>query len=274
MYDNLSNILRKPVLWQRSAKPFWDNEHISKGMLEAHLNPEWDAASRKHSTIDRSVKWLSGVTPSQGKILDLGCGPGLYTKRLSDIGYSVTGMDFSRRSIEYARSHDPRTEYIYKNYLELDYTSAFDAVLLIYCDYAALTQDERRTLIPKVYGALKPGGLFILDVFTEKQFTKKVDKTSWALYDNGGFWSSEPHICLEAAYLYENNTVAVDQHIVVTNSGINEYLLWDTAYTVQRLTDEVSPFGFKVNGVFDDVCGSPYTGEAETLCFVLERGAE
>ena len=30
-------------------------------MLEAHLNPEWDAASRKHSTIDRSVKWLSGI---------------------------------------------------------------------------------------------------------------------------------------------------------------------------------------------------------------------
>lgn len=274
MFDKLLHLLQKPVLWQRSAEPFWDDEHISKGMLEAHLNPEWDAASRKHSTIDCSVKWLSGVILSQGKILDLGCGPGLYTKRLSDIGYSMTGMDFSRRSIEYAKSHDVKTEYIYKNYLELDCTDIFDAVLLIYGDYAALTPDERRMLIPKVYQALKPGGLFILDVFTEKQFEKKVDKTSWTFCNNGGFWSAKPHICLDATYLFENNTVAVDQHIVVTNDGTNEYLIWDTAYTVQRLTDEVSPFGFKVSGVFDDVCGNPYTGEAETLCFVLERGVE
>ena len=274
MFDKFLHVLQKPTLWQRSPAPFWDDEHISKGMLEAHLNPEWDAASRKHSTIDRSVKWLSGIIPTQRKILDLGCGPGLYAKRLSDIGYSVIGMDFSRRSIEYAKNHDAKTEYIYKNYLELDYTDTFDAVLLIYGDYAALTPDERRTLIPKVYQALKPGGVFILDVFTEKQFAKKAEKTSWTLCNNGGFWSAIPHICLDATYLYENNTVAVDQHIVVTNDGINEYLIWDTAYTVQKLTDEVSPYGFKVNGVFDDVCGSPYTGEAETLCFLLERGAE
>ena len=274
MFDKLRYLLQKPALWQRSTEHFWDDEHISKGMLEAHLNPEWDAASRKHSTIDRSVKWLSGVIPSQGRILDLGCGPGLYTKRLSDMGYSVTGMDFSRRSIEYAKIHDAKTEYIYKNYLELGYTDTFDAVLLIYGDYAALTPDERRTLIPKVYQALKPGGVFILDVFTEKQFAKKIEKTSWTLCNNGGFWSIEPHICLDATYLFENNTVAVDQHIVVTNDGINAYLIWDTAYTAQRLTNEVSPFGFKVTGVFDDICGSSYTGEAETLCFVLERGVE
>ena len=72
MFDKLHPLLQKPALWQRSAEPFWDDEHISKGMLEAHFNPEWDAASRKHSTIDRSVKRLSGVIPSQGKIFDLG----------------------------------------------------------------------------------------------------------------------------------------------------------------------------------------------------------
>lgn len=272
MFDKLSSLLKKPALWQRSTEPFWDDEHISKGMLEAHLNPEWDAASRKHSTIDRSVKWLSDIIPMQGKILDLGCGPGLYTKRLSDMGYNVTGMDFSKRSIEYAKNHDTKTEYIYKNYLELDYTDTFCAVLLIYGDYAALTKDERRRLIPKVYQALKPGGVLVLDVFTEKKFAKKAAKNSWTLFNRGGFWSADPHICLDSTYFYENNTVAVDQHIVITNDGINEYLIWDTAYTVQKVTDEVSPFGFKVKAVFDDVCGSRYTGEAETLCFVLERG--
>ena len=56
MIDQLFRLLQKPVLWQRSAEPFWDDEHISKGMLEAHLNPDWEAASRKHSFIDRIQK--------------------------------------------------------------------------------------------------------------------------------------------------------------------------------------------------------------------------
>jgi hypothetical protein len=114
--------------------------------------------------------------------------------------------------------------------------------------------------------------LFILDVFTEKHFRNKENKTSWSLNSNGGFWSVKPHICLEATYLYENNTVAVDQCIVITSDGVNEYLIWDTAYRVGKMTSEVLPF--KVKCVFDDACGSPFTGEAETMCFVLERGME
>ena len=274
MIYKLLRSLQKPALWQRSNDPFWDDEHISKGMLDAHLNPDWDAASRNHNCIDLSVEWLSSLIPSQGKILDLGCGPGLYTKRLSEMGYDATGMDYSKRSIAFAKSQDAKTEYVYKNYLELDSIGVFDAITLIYCDYAALTPDERQRLIPKVHGALKPRGLFILDVFTDVHFKDKTNQTSWALNNRGGFWCSKPHICLDATYLYEDNTVSVDQHVVITNDDVKEYLIWDTAYSIQRLTDEVVPFGFAVNGTFANICGSPYTGEDETLCLVFEKSTE
>jgi hypothetical protein len=58
MMSKLFSLLQKPALWQRSSEPFWDDEHISKGMLKAYLNPGWDEASRKHHYIDRSVEWL------------------------------------------------------------------------------------------------------------------------------------------------------------------------------------------------------------------------
>ena len=265
-------LLQKPALWQRSYEPFWDDDHISKGMLEAHLNPDWDAASRKHSYIDRSVKWLAGIIPPGSKILDLGCGPGLYTKRFSDAGYDVTGMDYSRRSIAYAKEHDPKTKYIYRNYLEMDYTEAFDAITLIYCDYAALIPDERKTLLSKVHRALKPNGLFIFDVFTEQVYFGKKDRTSWSYHENGGFWSDKPHLCLEAEYYFENNTVKAYKTIVITEDGLREYLIWDTVYTQHTLLKEVTPFGFQMHGIYDDACGSPYTGTADTLCLVLKKG--
>lgn len=268
MNERLFSLLKKPLLWQRNNETFWDDEHISKGMLEAHINPNRDGASRKHETIDNSVKWLSEIIPSGCKILDLGCGPGLYTKRLSDMGYDVTGMDFSRRSIEYAKEHDTKTEYIYQNYLELDFNSAFDVITLIYCDYAALTQSERKILLSNVYKALKPNGLFIFDVFTNVHFKSKSNKTSWFVHENGGFWSDKPYICLEATYLYENDTVAAYQYIVITDKKITEYILWDTSYTKQTLTDELILSNFYPKNVFSDLCGSPYTGETDTLCIM------
>lgn len=271
MTDKIFTMLKRPSLWQRSKEPFWDDEHISKGMLEAHLNPDLESASRKMDDIERSVKWLSSVIPQNGRILDLGCGPGLYTKRLSDLGYEVTGMDYSKRSLAYAVSQDEKTEYIYKNYLELDECGRFDVVTLIYCDYGALTPDERKTLLDRVFCALKPGGLFILDVFSGKSFERKEETSSWTLYENGGYWSPEPHVCLEAVCLYESNMVSADQYIVITKEKAKEYILWNTAYTRESLTDELSAAGFVLQGLCDDVCGAPYTGEADTLCSVAVK---
>ena len=46
MITTLFHLLKKPALWQRTTEPFWDDEHISKGMLDSHLNPDLDGASR------------------------------------------------------------------------------------------------------------------------------------------------------------------------------------------------------------------------------------
>ena len=273
MIDTLLNLLQRPALWQRSEAPFWDDEHISKGMLEAHLNPDWDAASRKAETIERSVAWLGKTLPAGGRVLDLGCGPGLYAKRLSALGFSVTGMDLSERSIAYARAHDPKSEYIVQSYLELDVCGAFDAALLIYCDYAALTAPERRTLLANVRRALKPGGMLILDVYTDVHFSRKAEQTSWTAQPDGGFWSAEGYVSLDATYLYENGTVAAARTVVLNDKGAADYIIWDTAYTKARLEDEVRPSGFSLEAVYDDVCASPYTGASETLCAVLRSRA-
>lgn len=164
-----------------------------------------------------------------------------------------------------------KTKYLYQNYLEMDYTEEFDVITLIYCDYAALIPDERKKLLSKIYCALKPNGLFIFDVFTEQTHKGKYDHTSWSYHANGGFWNEKEHLCLEAEYYFENNTVKVRKTVVVTEDDIREYLIWDTAFTKEKLLDEVTPFGFKMYSIHDDVCGSPYTGEADTICLVLKK---
>ncbi len=271
MLDQATAALKRPELWQRSATSLWDDPHISKGMLKAHLDPEIDAASRRHETIDRSVKWLSGMIPQGGRILDLGCGPGLYTMRLAALGYQVTGIDYAKGSIDYAKQHDPKTDYRYQNYLELDEEPTYDAITLIYCDYAALTPAERACLLPRIYRALKPGGRFLLDVFSRAHFKNRAERTGWHVGEKGGYWSKKPYICLEASYQYEDHRYFLDQYVVITQDAVTAYRVWDTAYTREELMGEITPFGFRCVGVFGDVCGAPYQENSDTICAVLEK---
>ncbi len=73
-----------PVEYTPSSKKFWDDEHISKFMLEAHINSDTESASRNHRFIEKSVEWISSLIPDMKgkKILDLGCGPGIYAEKV------------------------------------------------------------------------------------------------------------------------------------------------------------------------------------------------
>ncbi|GIO39996.1 hypothetical protein J41TS12_48570 [Paenibacillus antibioticophila] len=134
MFNELINYLIKPRLYTPSTGAFWDDEHISKGMLEAHLNPDWNAATRKHDFVNKSVQWIASIArPAQyQKLLDLGCGPGIYAERFRKAGYQVTGIDFSKRSIDYAKEqtlqNKSNIEYRYQNYLTIDYKEQFDVI--------------------------------------------------------------------------------------------------------------------------------------------------
>lgn len=64
--DILSSILdcsEKPQLFELGETHFWDDPHISKSMLEAHLNPDTDAASRKRVTIGKTIACFAQQSP-------------------------------------------------------------------------------------------------------------------------------------------------------------------------------------------------------------------
>ncbi|HEY8349062.1 MAG TPA: class I SAM-dependent methyltransferase [Clostridiales bacterium] len=270
MYLELCALLKKPDLYERTHEKFWNDPHISKGMLEAHLDPNTDAASRRPEFIDRSVEWIISLLPEGASLLDIGCGPGLYTKRFADRGFSVTGMDLSEHSISYAREHDKKSNYVFMDYLQMDYENAFDMITLIYCDYGALIPVERAGLLQRVYRALKPGGRFLFDVFTPVYTSGIQEGTSWEICRQGGFWSDEPYICLNAQYRYNEN-ISLDRYVIIKENAVHCYNIWDTSFTTDFLLSEVLPAGFIYDGFYADVAGNPYYEGSETLCAVFRK---
>mgnify|MGYP001026382246 FL=1 len=272
MYPALSTLLSQPERYARTGDAFWTDPHISQGMLAAHLDPETDAASRNHAFIERSAAWIRTLWPSGADVLDIGCGPGLYTCRFARSGWRVTGLDFSARSIAYARSQDAASRYLVQDYLQMDFESAFDLVTLIWCDYGALVPQERHTLMTRVWRALRPGGLFLLDVFTDVFWSGFSERRVWERYDHGGFWSPEPHLCLLASYRYPAH-VTLDRTVVLTRTATRCYNIWNTCFTAERLLAEAGRFGFAGQAVYADVAGAPASDGSETCCVVLQKPA-
>ena len=55
MNSSFITSLRKPPIYTKSMVEFWNDEYISEQMLKAHLDPEFDGASRKSDFIEKSV---------------------------------------------------------------------------------------------------------------------------------------------------------------------------------------------------------------------------
>ena len=250
--------------------------HISQEMLNAHLNPHEDAATRRHEFLDQSVKWISQIAPpfQYRSLLDLGCGPGLYAERFHQAGYYVTGVDFSKRSIAYAKEHAALSgsdiEYRYQNYLTIDYTDRFDVVTLIYCDYAVLPVADRLHLLSKVYQALRQNGKFIFDVFTPRM--RKKESRTWHCCEEGGFWCERPHICLESVYQYDDeDATELRQCVVLSDEAIKCYNIWDHFFTKQKLLSELQTAGLNKIEFFDDVAGKEFSDKGQTICCVITK---
>ncbi len=275
--SSLQDLQKKPLPYTMGEPLFWNDPYISKQMLIAHLDPTTNAASRKPEAIDKSVSWIiqeSNIKPGNS-VLDLGCGPGLYASRLAQKGFQVTGVDFSPNSINYARQYaseqDLQIDYRLQDYLSFDEISKYDTALLIYGDFCPLSPSQRKKLLENVYQALKPGGAFILDV---TQFnTAKPDRSRSDWYvDTEGFWRPNTHLVLEQTFSYLEDALYLDQYIVIEENGTTStYRVWRQDYTPHTITEELKEGGFRVQSLWGDLTGSPYSNNSEWIGIVSRK---
>jgi len=269
--DMLKPFAQDTAPYESTGIPFWDDPHIAQSMLAAHLSPDSDGASRRHDFIRQSVDWIASLQPPDGKsLLDLGCGPGVYAEMFDDKGYRMTGIDFSQNSIAYARqSAEEKGKgicYHYQDYLAMEYENAFDIAVLIYCDFGVLPPGDRARLLRKVYQALKPGGIFIIDTFTQNQYTSFHDALE-AAYEPAGFWRAEPYLCLKRKKVYPE-ALYLEQYTIISQGDCQTYNLWNHAFSKEELATDLKRAGFGVIDFYGDVTGVAYTDVSETLCAV------
>ena len=278
LFETLERINQRPDIYSRyTADALWTSPDISEMMLRYHLDGEVDLASRRTPFIDASCEWIQerfGLGPGK-RIVDLGCGPGLYVNRLARTGAHVTGVDFSPRSIEYARERAAEAgldvDYRLGDYLALELEGGYDLAIMIMCDYCALSPEQRGRLLQRVGELLAPGGAFLFDVYSESYFATWEEMVAYGPEMMDGFWSAEPYFGFQNTFKYEHEQVVLERYLIVERERQTEYFNWFQHYSLASLRAEVEAAGLVVEDVYGDVTGEPFEPSLPEFAVVVRR---
>ena len=277
MFEELEKINERPEPFQfYTASDLWTDEHTSKQMLLFHLNEAIDVSSRNAEFINRSVEWIASEFKigRQTKIADFGCGPGLYATRLAKRGANVTGIDFSKRSIEYAKEVAVREKlnvsYVNQNYLEFETEDRFDLVLMIMCDFCALSPTQRKVILSKFRKILKPRGSVLLDVYSLSAFEQREDAATYEVNQLNGFWSRNKYYGFVNTFKYDEEKVILDKYTIIESERTRQVYNWLQYFSPEDLEGEFVEAGFFVKGIYSDVAGNPYNEKSSEFAVIAD----
>ncbi len=281
MFEELEKINERPEPFEfYTADDLWTDEHTSRKMLSYHLDESIDASSRNPQFIDKSADWIASVFSigKNTKIADFGCGPGLYTSRLAMKGACVTGIDFSVRSIEYARNTAARenlsVDYINQDYLAFETEDRFDLVIMIMCDFCALGLLQRREILCKFLSVLKPGGCVLLDVYSLAAFDQRNETAIYRENLLDGFWSSKKYYGFLNTFKYHVEKLVLDKYTIVEAARTRTVYNWMKCFSPAELEKELNECGFSVEGLYSDVAGKPYDQKSSEFAVIFSRKLE
>lgn len=264
MYLELAEFVRRPEPFSRyTTDRLWTDPHVARSMLAFHLDESHDLASRSGATIDGFVGWLDAHLGLSGKrVLDLGCGPGLYTTRMARRGALVTGLDFSAVSLNHARSAAVASGHAIE-YLQADYhrdplPGPVDVVTLIYGDYNPMSPDLRRRFLGKVREVLAPGGAFVFDVFSRGQFDQFSGGLEFGHRFMHGFWAEGDYFGFKVSHRFDDQAISLDRYRICRPDQEYEIFNWIQYFDPAELAAELAESGFAFDAPLNIVSGAPW----------------
>jgi SAM-dependent methyltransferase len=246
-------------------------------MLDVHLDPSTHMASRGGDVIARHLDWLTaqlaGARGPGSRILDVGCGPGLYCHELARRGYQATGFDFAPAPLAWARA-TAEAENLDCRFLDADLTrlpddfaarvGPVDAITFWFGEFHSFPPAVAAEFMPRLVDCLAPGGLFVLEYQPWDIFVTEND-SEWSARDRSVF-CDKPHLWLQEFHWDADARTEVHVHwIIERESGnLKRYIQchqgWPDDELVALLAD---------SGVVDPVFHPPVTGIDEQFEFPI-----
>ena len=282
--DALWRIYRRPehpAAWENGGNLPWNDPDFSKRMLREHLDESHGAASRRSAERALQVDWLwekLRLAPGS-RVLDMTCGPGLYSVALAQRGCQVTGVDFSPASIAYAREQaaaagvDDACTFIESDVRAfMPEAGAYDAALFIYGQLAVFSREDADALLQTVATALRPGGRACVELLDQERIDKK--QSTWWYTDDSGLWGEAPFLHLGERQWDAEAAMSLERFYVIhLETGVfDEVLLCDQSYAAQDMVAKMERAGLAGADIYPAWDGLALKDAQEWVVFVASKG--
>lgn len=246
-------------IWERAYKIPWDDPDFSRRMLNEHLSQDHDMASRRSGWIDKQVAWthehLLSATPS--RILDLGCGPGLYSHRLAELRHDCWGIDFGPASIDYAVRHCPDgtvCEFILGDIRRVEFGGPYELAMVLYGELNVFSPAEALSILNKVWASLAPHGRLVVEVQSAPAVESVGRGEPTEQEFERGLFSDQPHRCRTENQWLPSEQVAI-QTFTITETGSAQSQLYRSttkAWSDDELGNLLTEAGFATASQCED----------------------
>ncbi|MFW6051192.1 MAG: SAM-dependent methyltransferase [Myxococcota bacterium] len=228
----------KDVPPTRKRKKPWFETFFNDDYLRTVPPPTEKEVSRQVDFIERELGLERGAT-----ILDVGCGLGMHAVELASRGYLVVGLDLSlpmlSRAGDEAQDRGVKINFLHGDMRDMAFDGAFDAVLCWGTTFGYFDEEGNRQVIERLYNALKPRGLLLLDVVNRDFVIPKQPNLIW--------FEGDGCVCMEeTTFNYFNSRLEVKRTVILDDGRQRETWYSIRVYSLHEIGKLLHQQGFRV----------------------------
>jgi len=241
----------------------WFEDWFGQDYLKVYPHRDEDEARQQIDFVEKSLPLNHGDS-----ILDLGCGGGRHARSLSGRGYRVTCLDLSPVLLSLAKSQSPGDgcylQFVRADMRRLPFRLRFDAVLSFFTTFGYFeTDEENLATLLSIKNALSSNGRFLQDYMNKPYVINHLVRMD-SKTGNGFEVLQERH--------YDMNTERIEKKITLKEGAdVREYFESVRLYTLDEMERLLARAGLRLDAIYGDFEGNPFTEESPRLVMMGRR---
>jgi SAM-dependent methyltransferase len=228
-------------------KKAWWEELFSEDFVRANWKVSDEQIRREVTFVEESL----GVAPG-GVVLDLGCGAGQHAVELASRGYGVVGYDLSLYQLalaaDMAQERSQKINFLQGDMREMAFEEMFDGIFCWNTSFGYFEEDKNFSVAERAFRALRPGGMFLVDVVNRDFVAAHTPSSVW--------FEGDACVCMDDAVIdYFTSRLRVKRSVILDDGRTRECTYSVRLYSFHELGKLLHEVGFRVT----EVSGHPAT---------------
>lgn len=230
----------------KTRQPWWE-DLFNEDFMRASSRVSEQHVKREVTFIEESLGVAAG-----GVVLDLGCGAGHHAVEFASRGYGVVGYDLSLYQLalaaDVAQERNQKINFLQGDMREMAFEEMFDGVFCWNTSFGYFEEDKNLAVAQRVFKALRPGGMFLIDVINRDFAAASAPCTVW--------YEGDSCVCMDDMSVdYISSRLRVKRSIILDDGRTKESLFSLRLYSLHELGKLLHEVGFRVT----EASGHPAT---------------